>query len=148
MSAVKIIRSLLAADAAVVALVPAGRIIAGVLPQGTALPAIAVTEVSRTDHQPLKAGAFGRSTSRVQVTLFATTYPQQKQLLGLVRHVCRDKNGQLDATVIGDWFTYFEHIGVSGVSVLLAGTGPDFNDPEAGFYMQSQDFSVSYTEAT
>lgn len=134
MSAVKIIRSLLAADAAVVALVPAGRITAGVLPQGTALPAIAVTEVSRTDRQPLKAGAFAHSTSRVQVTLFTTTYPQQKQLLGLVRHACRDKTGIV--------------AGVIGVSVLLAGTGPDFNDADAGFYMQSQDFSVSYTEAT
>jgi hypothetical protein len=32
--------------------------------------------------------------------------------------------------------------------VHLDGTGPDFNDLDTGFYMQSQDFKVSYTEPT
>lgn len=148
MSAVKIIRALLAADTIVSALVPSSRIIAGVLPQGVVLPAVAVTEVSRVDRDSLKPGSFAHSTSRVQVTVIAASYPVQKQLLEAVRHACRDKLGVLDSTVVGDWQTYFLHIGISGVSVLLAGTGPDFNDSVTGFYMQSQDFKVSFTEAT
>jgi hypothetical protein len=134
MSAVKIIRALLVADAAVIALVPATRIIAGVLPQATALPAMAITEVSRTDRNIIRPGAAARSTSRVQVSVVAGSYPAQKQLLAAVRHACRDKTGTLASA--------------AGVVVLLDSTGPDFNDPDTGFYMQSQDFSVSYTEAT
>lgn len=134
MSAVKIIRALLVADSALTALVPAARIIAGVLPQGTALPAVAVTEVSRITRNILKAGAYAQSTSRVQVSVMATTYPQQKQLLGAVRHACRDRIGTV--------------AGVANVSVLLDSAGPDFNDPDTGFFMQSQDFEVSFTEAT
>ncbi|MDP3650902.1 MAG: DUF3168 domain-containing protein [Rhodoferax sp.] len=134
MSGVKIIRALLAADAALTALVPAVRIVAGVVPQGTALPAVAITEVSRVDINALKPGAYARSTSRVQVTVMAASYPMQKQILGAVRHACRDKVGTI--------------AGVGGVSVLLDSTGPDFNDSDTGFYMQSQDFKVSFIEPT
>lgn len=134
MSAVKILRTLLLADPAVLALAPAARIAAGALPQGTALPAISIAEISRTDQRPLKAGANSLSTSRVQVTVIAASYPAQKALLGVVRHACRDKIGAI--------------AGIPGVSVLLDSTGPDFNDPDTGFYMQSQDFKVSYIEPT
>lgn len=134
MSAVKIIRTLLVADAALLALLPATQIIAGTLPQGTALPALAVTEVSRTDRNIVKAGAAARCTSRVQVTVIATSYPSQKALLAALRHACRDKAGTL--------------FGISDVTVHLDSTGPDFSDPDTAFYMQSQDFKVGFTEAT
>ncbi|OGB26193.1 MAG: hypothetical protein A3I66_00640 [Burkholderiales bacterium RIFCSPLOWO2_02_FULL_57_36] len=134
MSAVKIIRALLVADAALMALVPAARIVAGIVQQSTALPAVAITEVSRFDRPVLKPGASFHCTSRVQVTVIAASYPAQKQILGAVRHACRDKVGTIAA--------------VGGVSVLLASTGPDFNDADTGFYMQSQDFKVGFTEPT
>lgn len=134
MSGVKIVRALLVADSALIALVPATRVIAGVLPQATAIPSIAVTEVSRVDHQQLKGSAYGHSTSRVQVSVLAGNYPQQKQILGAVRHACRDKTGTVAS--------------IAGVSVLLDSTGPDFNDSDTGFFMQSQDFKVGYTEPT
>lgn len=134
MSAVKVIRALLVADAATLAIAPASSIIAGVLPQGSALPALAITEVSRTDRNILSPGSHARSTARVQVTVFTTSYPAQKTLLQAVRHACRDKRGTV--------------AGVPGVAVLLDGTGPDFNDSDTGFYMQTQDFMVGYTEPT
>lgn len=134
MSAIKVIRALLAADAAVLALVPATRIVAGVLPQGTALPALAITEVSRTDRNILHPGSTARSTARVQVTAIAASYATQKTLLQAVRHACRDKIGTV--------------AGVPGVAVLLDGTGPDFNDSDTAFFMQTQDFMVGYTEPT
>lgn len=134
MSSVKIIRALLVADTALIALVPAVRVMAGILPQGTAWPAIGITEVGGIDHQALSAGATSHSTSRVQVTIVASSYPEQKVLLRAVRHACRDKRGTI--------------AGITGVSVLLGSKGPDFNDTDTGFFMQSQDFSVSYTEPT
>jgi len=134
MSAVKIIRALLLADAPMLALVQATGIICGMVPQGTPLPAVAITEVSGTDHKSLKPGAYARSTSRVQVTVMVGSYPAQKAILSAVRHACRDKVGTI--------------AGINGVAVLLDSKGPDFNDPDAGFYMQSQDFQVSFIEPT
>ena len=134
MSAVKIIRTLLTADPDLIALVPAVRVIAGIIPQGTALPVIGITEVSRVDTNIVKAGATARSTSRVQVSVMTANYPAQKLLLKAARHACRDKVGAI--------------AGVQGVTVHTDSTGPDFSDPETGFYMQSQDFKVSFTEPT
>lgn len=134
MSAVKIIRALLVADAALIALVPASRITAGIPAQGMALPLIALTEVSRVDRNLVKGATTSRSTSRVQVTVMAATYPAQKTLLDAIRHAARDKVGVLS--------------GLANVAVQLDGTGPDLGDPETGICQQSQDFRVSFTELT
>lgn len=134
MSAVRIIRALLVADAALLALVPAAQVMAGTLPQGTALPALAVTEVSVVDAPVVKLGAAVHCTARVQVTAMTASYPAQKLLLAAVRHACRGKAGSI--------------AGCAGVTVHAAGTGPDFNDADTGFYMQSQDFKVGFSEAT
>lgn len=135
MSGVKIIRALLVQSSALVALVPdsASRICAGVLAQGTTLPAIALTDVVGMDRNILAPGFTHHVTDRVQVTVITQTYAQQKQLLALVRSACRDKIGLI--------------AGVQGVTVHTESKGPDFNDPAAGFYMQTQDFRVEYQEA-
>jgi hypothetical protein len=134
MSAVKVIRALLVADAAVLALLPAVRIIAGVLPQGTTLPAVAITEVSTIETGRIDAQApTTLAEGRVQVTVIAASYPAQKQLLDAVRKACNYERGSI--------------AGVPVVSVRRGGNGPDFNDPDNGFYMQSVDFRVTYHEA-
>jgi hypothetical protein len=133
MSSVKIIRALLVADTALLAVVPAARVIAGVLPQGTALPSVAVTEVSTVELSRIDAQAVDALIEgRVQVTIFAATYPAQKQLLDLVRKSCNYKRGTVAGLVVS--------------SVRRDSNGPDFNDPAAGFYMQSIDFKVIYHE--
>lgn len=134
MSAIKIIRALLVADSALTALVPAARVVAGIPAQGIALPLIALTEVSRVDRNLIKGAPTSRSTSRVQVTVMAATYPAQKALLGAVRHAARDKVGTLSD--------------LSNVAIQLDGTGPDFMDTEAYIFQQGQDFRVSFTETT
>lgn len=133
MSGVIIARRLLTDSAAVVAVVTAARIIAGVLPQGTALPAIAVTDVSSTDRQTVKGAVLILVTERVQVTVIAATYPDVKILMKLVRSACRDKVGTVGA------FT--------GTTCHLDSKGPDFIDPDVGFFMQSQDLRVTFKEA-
>lgn len=134
MSGVKIIRHLLTQSAALTAVVPNtdSRICAGVLKQGTPLPAIAITDIVGIDRNIVKAGATHHVTDRVQVTVITETYAQQRSLMALVRTACRDKIG-----------TY---IGIAGVTVHTDGRGPDFNDPQAGFYMQTQDFRIGFEE--
>ena len=133
MSGVKVIRALLVADTALLAVVPAARVIAGVLPQGTALPAVALTEVSTAEVSRIDAQAvYALVECCVQITIFVADYPQQKQLLDLVRKACNYKRGTVAGVVVS--------------SVRRESNGPDFNDPAAGFYMQSIDFKVIYHE--
>ena len=134
MSGLKIIRALLVANSALIALVPSARVIAGVLPQATALPAIAVTEVSATEIDRIDAQATHTMvTARVQVTVFATTYPTQKTILDAARKACNYQRGTVASITV--------------VSVRRGSNGPDFNDPDTGFFMQSVDFLVTYHEA-
>ena len=134
MSAIKIIRALMVADAALVALVPSNRTVAGIPAQGMALPLIALIEVSRTDRNLITGSATSQSTSRVQVTVMCKTDREQKELLAAVRHAARSKVGTLS--------------GVANVAVHLDGTGPDFMTADPTIYQQAQDFMVSFTEAT
>lgn len=128
---VTVIRHLLANHAPLTAVVPAARIMGGDLPQGTALPAISVAHVS---------GVWGRQlgqqsrdcTARVQVTLHAANYPQQKQVMPLVRAAVPRTHGTVAGVVVD--------------SITREADGPDFRDDEAGIYLQTQDFFVKYTE--
>lgn len=134
MSGVKIVRALLVADAALIVQVPATKIIAGVIKAGTQAPAIAITEVVGIDRNIPNPGVTRHVFERVQVTLIAKDYAQQKAVMKLLRKACADKRGTI--------------AGIAAVTVVTEGRGPDFNDEQAGFYMQSQDFRVGYQEAT
>lgn len=133
MSGVVITRLLLAARSELTALVPAVRVFTGVVPQGTALPCLAITAISSTDRDTLTRAAFMKVTDRVQVTVMAATYPAVKAVLAEVRKACRNMTG-----TVGSF---------AGVTCRLDGTGPDFNDQQAGFYMQSQDTLITFNEA-
>jgi len=132
MSDVKAVRYLLANNAAMIAVVPAARIYAGIVPQGTALPAIAVTHVS-TNRRRIVAGSLVKfCTSRVQVTVMASTYPAQKSTLKLVRDALPETRGTIN--------------GVNVDSIANESDGPDFRDDAAGIFMGSTDFMVMFIE--
>ena len=131
MSDVKVIRYLLANSAPLVAVVSAAKITAGLVSQGTALPAIAVTHVSGVWNSEISQQ--GRQcTARVQVTVMASTYPQQKQIMALIRSAVPRTRGTIN--------------GVSVDSILREPDGPDFRDDEAGIFMQTQDFFVKFND--
>lgn len=132
MSGVKIVRALLVAHAPLTAIVPAARIAGGVIPEGTPAPVLAITEVVGIDRNLMSPGATRHVFDRVQVTIIAVNYAQQKALLALVRKACADQTGAI--------------AGIDSVTVHTDGKGPDFNDAQAGFYMQTQDFRVWYRE--
>lgn len=134
MSGTKIIRSLMGAHAPLISAVPLARIIAGVIPKGTALPCIGLTTTSGVDRNIVKAGSTRHVTERIQITVIAQTYAQQKSVMDLARKACADKIGTI--------------AGIDAVTVHTEGRGGDFNDASAGFYMQTQDFVVGFQEAT
>mgnify|MGYP000858884447 CR=1 FL=1 len=130
MSDVKAVLYLLANNSTLNAQVPASRIFAGVIPQGTAAPAIAVTHVSTVRPQMVNA-ASKLCVSRVQVTVMAASYATQKSVMALVRAALPRSRGSVN--------------GVAVDSILPDIEGPDFTD-EAGLYMGSIDYRVTYTE--
>ena len=133
MNGVIAVRSLLVADTGVTSLVPVARIAAGMLPQGTDLPAISLMSVSSVDRNIPAPGPKRRVTERVQVTVLAASYPQVKDILAAVRRATADQMPTID--------------GLFDVTVHTDSAGPDFLDEETGIHMQTQDFRVSFNEA-
>lgn len=131
MSDVKVVRHLLATNAALIAVVPAARIIPGLIPQGTTLPAIAVSHVSGTWGSEISAQSRD-CTARVQVTVMASTYAQQKQVMALVRTAVPRTHGTINGVSVG--------------SITREPDGPDFRDDVAGIFLQAQDFMVKFNE--
>lgn len=134
MSAIKVIRALLIAHAPVLALVPPARIVVGTVRQGTPLPAIGLTEIGRVELPTVSlAQRAVQVTARVQVTVHASTYPEQKAVL----QAARLGPGAHTGTVAG----------IEVRSVMRDVVGPDMGDSDADIYQQSRDFKVVFVEA-
>ena len=133
MNGVIVVRSLLVGDAGLTALVPPERIAAGTLPQGTALPAIALMSIGSVDRNIPSPGPKRRVTERVQVTVLTRTYAEAKAIIAAIRGAAADQMPAID--------------GLSDVTVHTDSAGPDFLDEETGIHMQTQDLRVSFNEA-
>lgn len=134
MSAVKVIRALLTAHAPVLALVPEERIVAGTVPQGTLLPAIGLTEISRVEMPTASLSQRAvQVTARVQVTVHARTYPEQKAVLQAARLGPGAHTGTVAGVVVR--------------SVMRDIVGPDLKDEAASIFEQCRDFKVVFVEA-
>jgi hypothetical protein len=123
-----IIGTLLRADAALIAAVPAERIKGGRLGD-VALPALLVKETSTVERQTLKRGGVTRTIDRVSVTVRAASYREQRLIMQLVRQCCAGRTGDIAGAV--------------RVSILTAGTGPELDGP-GNTFERTQDFRVSY----
>ena len=129
---VAVIRALLVANADLVAIAPAARIVGGALPLNTTLPALAITRVSSVDRNIPSPGATRHVDERVQVTGFAASYPALRALLAAVKKAAADYIGDI--------------AGLTAVTVHTDLAGPDFMDEQASIHMGSLDFAVGYTE--
>ncbi len=123
-----VIRSLLVADGTLTAAVPSARIVAGLLPQGVALPALGIEEISSVPQPTIDAQAYALMRTRVQVTVSATSYPQQKAVAALARAACEYRRGAI--------------AGQQVASIVLESTGPDLRDGDAQIFQQPLDFIV------
>ncbi|MGW8190158.1 tail completion protein gp17 [Sphingomonas hankookensis] len=133
MSGAMIVGTLLEADAAVLAAVPATAIKLGRLPDGTTLPLLLVRTVSEIERQPLKRQGWVRRVERVSVAIRARSYREQKAILRLINGVCVGAKGDL--------------AGCRRVSIVAAGVGPDVDGP-GGSFEQTHDFRVSFDAPT
>lgn len=131
MSGVIVIRAMLTANSALTAQVPASRIMAGVIPLNTALPAISIAQISGVQRATVGMNeAVKLYTDRVQVTCMAKTYPLQKQLLAMVQAACHNTHATVNS--------------VDCDSVIQDTIGPDIFDADQAIYFQSVDFKVTY----
>lgn len=132
MNGIVVLRALLMARPAVAALV-GKQVIAGSLPEGTVLPALGLSEISRTETESVSMnGTSIMVVARIQVTVHAKDYEQQKQLLA--------------ASILGPGAHTGMIEGVRVLSITRAGVGPDMSDDAADIYEQSRDFKVTYQE--
>jgi hypothetical protein len=130
MSGVSIIRTLLVANSSLLAVVPAEKIMAGVIPIGTVLPAIGITSISGMPKSTIRTDEVTLWTDRVQVTVEAKSYPSQKSILALVRDAIPAKRG-----TVGSFYC-------DSISPDIE--GPDIFDSEPAISAGSQDFLVRY----
>ena len=143
MSGVAVVRHLLANAAAVTAVVPAVRIVAGDLPLKTAMPAITITQISGMPRLTVAMTEAKRlHTDRVQVTVLVKGpqgtpaglgYPGIRALLALVLAACPNQRGTVN--------------GVDVDSILPDIEGPDLADMATALYSGSRDFMVKWRSA-
>lgn len=133
MNGVAALRSVLTADAAMLLLVPSERIVAGDLTMDTALPAVTVQSISAVDMNIPSPAAERFVRERVQATVHATSYEQQKEVLAAVKKAAAD-------------VLYPVVEGITGVTIHTDGQGPDFFSEDASVYLGSMDFMIKYSE--
>lgn len=131
MSGVAIIRSLLIDDPFVTKTVPKTKIMAGVIPINTVLPAISIRQISGVEWKMVKRSGSDMVTDRVQVTVLAEAYPKQKEILELIRAAL--------LTVRDDVY------GFDVDSIVPDIDGPDLYTENPVIYEQSIDFIVRFT---
>lgn len=151
MSGVAIAQYILANNAALIAVVPAARIKAGVLPLNTPLPAISVTLISGQQYNTLAQNqASYMVRHRVQVSVLAKTYESVKQIQRLVRMALpqtRDTiNGYgTDEIYSPDWLEYYTVVRGFQCDAIYPDTeGPDLFDHTSLIHQGSIDYRITF----
>jgi len=133
MHAEKAFRAVLAASSALTSAVPSTQWYPGVVAQDVAPPALTLTLIDSVMLPTIDAQAFNLAQARIQVTVHAKSYTDQKTIVDLVRQAASFKRG-----------TY---AGVAVHSIVRDLIGPDLRNDDATLYRQTIDFLVTYTEA-
>src|SRR5690606_31233980 len=94
MKAEAAIRALFIAHAPLTAVVPSTRILPGLIPLGTTLPAIAYNFISGVPEKGIDM-ATHMVRARIQVSVQTKTYPHQKQIIELIKTACDAKQGTI-----------------------------------------------------
>lgn len=131
MTGAEIIGVLLLNHLPLLAAVPLERIKADALPDGVALPALLVTDISLVERLTLRRGEQVRVTERIRVTVRAKTGDERRAVMKLVRSCCAHFTGNMQ--------------GATGIAVLADGRGPGLTGV-GGSFEQAQDFRVTFSE--
>lgn len=136
MSGAAAVNHLLSNSAGLIAEVPAARVLTTpTLPLGTALPAITITSISRSEHLTVSMAKVSKryQVERVQVMVHTTNQAKLPTILELVRRALPNTRGAVNT------------VNVDGILPDLV--GPDLSQPEAGIFAQSRDFIVRWSTA-
>jgi len=128
-SGTAVIKSLLSANVALIAQVPAARIFVGDVPLNTTLPAISVKMVSGVQRNTIAMTETKTVVERVQVTLLTKT-STQGPIWPLIRAALPVSRGTVSTFEVD--------------SILPDTAGPDMFDQVAIIYQQSNDFMVRF----
>ena len=130
MSGISVISYLLANAAAVTGVVPVDSIKVGpVLPLGTSLPAIVVSQISSVPYNLININEANKvHTDRIQVTAISKSYAQLKALMVLILAACPNQAGSVN--------------GVRVSYIKPAAEGPELFDQTTDAYQISRDFIV------
>lgn len=138
MSGVVVIRRLLAAHTPLAAKIDPEemppRITSDPFGQGVVLPALRVWKVSGADSGVIKPGASRHHRERIQVDVLGSTRREIDEIKPLVLAACGDVRPAV--------------AGLTNVTVVPAGEGPDGYDSEISARSTSHDFIVTYNKAT
>ncbi|PZQ54191.1 MAG: hypothetical protein DI555_14120 [Novosphingobium pentaromativorans] len=133
MDGIVAVRSVLIDDEPLTELAPADDIAAGPRPMGFALPGISLASVSKVDRNIPAPGEWRHVRERVQATIHARNYPEQKAILRAMRKAAADR-------------LYPEVPGIRDVTIHTEPAGPDFMIEAASIWCGTQDFIVTYSE--
>lgn len=135
MSGVAIMFALLSQNEALTTLTP--RVRAGILPQGTVLPAVGISSVGDTEESTVARNMPVKMIrERVQVTAYAkgeNAYAQMKRMIKVA--------------ALGPGVHTGVVAGFKVCSILPLGTNPEIPPADDGIYEQSRDFMVTFLEA-
>ena len=130
MSGVAAIRYMLVNNAPLIAAVPVARILSGVLPITTTIPAISVRQISGVEMPMIKRTGTQLVTERIQVSVHASSYLSQKTIIELIRSAITSTRGTVNSVVVD--------------SITHEGDGPDLYSDDPDIYEQSIDFMVIF----
>ena len=128
MSGVAVIRYMLVNNAPLIASVPAARILSGVLPITTTIPAISIRQISGVEMPMIKRTGTQLVTERVQVSVHASSYLSQKTIIELIRSAITSTTGTINSVTVD--------------SITHDVDGPDLYYDDPDIFEQSIDFIV------
>lgn len=130
MSGVAVIRHMLAHDPQLTFIVPPVRIVGGMLPINTELPAISIQEISGSEFTVIRRDGNNTASERIQVSIIAPTYIVMKQMLEFVRAAIKSTRGTVNT--------------ISVDSVTFEMDGPYLNSQDPIIHEQSIDYMVRF----
>lgn len=130
MSGTAILRYLLANNASLTATVSVDKIKPGLIPINTELPAISIRQISGREHQLIRRGSNQLATERIQITVQAATYVQQKAIIALICSALPGTRGTVNTFTVD--------------SITYESDGPDLEYENPVIFEQSLDYFVKF----
>lgn len=130
MSGTAIINYMLSNDGGIIPAMPELNVISGTVPLNTQLPVISIRQISGLEYKTIKRIGDQLVTDRVQVSVLASTYYQQKEIIELVRSALVPTRGNVGIYMVD--------------SITPDIDGPDLYSENPVTYEQSIDYMVRF----